>query len=113
MFLLALVFLVALIGLYTGWMPVDIGDLQLHGIEGMALGSVLLLVGFAVSALAIAIVVAVFYGLGFLFAGLLALVPAIILISLFPVLAPFILIGLAIYWFWWKKRKTAGGPGAV
>ena len=40
-------------------------------------------------------------------------VPAIILISLFPVLAPFILIGLAIYWFWWKKRKTAGGPGAV
>ncbi|MBK8741567.1 MAG: histidine kinase [Betaproteobacteria bacterium] len=113
MFLLALVFLVALIGLYTGWMPVDIGDLQLHGIEGMALGSVLLLVGFAVSALAIAIVVAVFYGLGFLFAGLLVLVPAIILISLFPVLAPFILIGLAIYWFWWKKRKTAGGPGAV
>ncbi|MBK9606930.1 MAG: histidine kinase [Betaproteobacteria bacterium] len=113
MFLLALVFLLALIGLYTGWMPVDIGDLQLHGIEGMALGSVLLLVGFAVSALAIAIVVAVFYGLGFLFAGLLVLVPAIILISLFPVLAPFILIGLAIYWFWWKKRKTAGGPGAV
>ncbi|MBP8294530.1 MAG: histidine kinase [Burkholderiales bacterium] len=113
MFLLALVFLLALIGLYTGWMPVDIGDLQLHGIEGMALGSVLLLVGFAVSALAIAVVVAVFYGLGFLFAGLLVLVPAIILISLFPVLAPFILIGLAIYWFWWKKRKAADGPGAV
>ncbi|MBK7471744.1 MAG: hypothetical protein IPI73_15140 [Betaproteobacteria bacterium] len=77
------------------------------------MGSVLLLVGFAVSALAVAIVVAVFYGLGFLFAGLLVLVPAIILVSLFPVLAPFILIGLAIYWFWWKKRKTAGGPGAV
>ena len=113
MFLLALVFLLALIGLYTGWMPVDIGDLQLHGIEGMALGSVLLLVGFAVSALAIAIVVAVFYGLGFLFAGLLVLVPAIILISLFPVLAPFILIGLAIYWFWWKKRKTPAKPDAV
>ena len=113
MFLLALVFLLALIGLYTGWMPVDIGDLQLHGIEGMALGSVLLLVGFAVSALAIAIVVAVFYGLGFLFAGLLVLVPAIILISLFPVLAPFILIGLAIYWFWWKKRKASAKPDPV
>ena len=57
--------------------------------------------------IAIAIVVAVFYGLGFLFAALLILIPAIVAISLFPVLSPFILIGLAIYWFWWKRRKDA------
>ena len=113
MFVLALVFLVALIGLYTGWLPVDVGELRLHGMEGMALGSVLLLAGFVVSAIAVAVVVAVFYGLGFLFAALLILIPAIILISLFPVLAPWILIGLAVYWFWWKKKKDANKTGAV
>jgi Histidine kinase len=112
MFVLALVFLVALIGLYTGWLPVDVGDLRLHGVEGKALGSVLLLAGFAVSAIAVAVVTAVFYGLGFLFAALLILIPAIILISLFPVLAPWILIGLAVYWFWWKKKKNARKAGA-
>jgi hypothetical protein len=57
MIVLIMSFFLALIGLYTGWMPMDIGDLRLHGMEGMALGSVLLLVGFAVCALAVAIVV--------------------------------------------------------
>lgn len=108
MFVLAAAFLLALLGLYTGWLPVDVGDWRLHGLEGMALGSVLLLAAFVASAIAVAAVVAVVYGLGFLFAALLILIPAVILISLFPVLAPFILIGLAIYWFWWKKRKGAG-----
>jgi Histidine kinase len=113
MFALALVFLLALIGLYTGWLPVDVGELRLHGIERMALGSVLLLVGFVVSAIAVAVVVAVFYGLGFLFAALLVFIPAVILISLFHGLAPFILIGLVIYWFWWKKKKDANKTGTI
>jgi hypothetical protein len=113
MFALALVFLLALIGLYAGWLPVDVGELRLHGIERMALGSVLLLVGFVVSAIAVAVVVAVFYGLGFLFAALLVFIPAVILISLFHGLAPFILIGLAIYWFWWKKKKDANKTDTV
>ena len=113
MFALALAFLLALIGLYTGWLPIAVGDSRLQGVEGMALGSILLLVGFAVSAVAIAVVVAVFYGLGFLFAALLVFISAIVLISLFPVLAPFILIGLGIYWFWWKRKKRAGNSDAV
>ena len=100
-------FILALLGLYTGWLPVNLGDWRLDGIEGMAVGSVVLLVAFVIAAIAIAIVVAVFYGLGFLFAALLILIPAIVAISLFPVLSPFILIGLAIYWFWWKRRKDA------
>ena len=96
---------VGLIGLYTGWLPVQFGDVQVDGIEGMALGSIGLLAGFGAAALAVGIVVAVLYGLGFLFAGLLIFIPAMILISVFPVLLPFGLIWLAIYWFWWRKRR--------
>ena len=107
MMILAAVFLILLFGLYTGWVPVDVIGLELGGIEGMALGSVVLLAGFAACALIIAIVVAVFYGLGFLLAFLLLLVPLVILVSLFPVLAPFIVIGFLVYWFWWRRRRKA------
>jgi hypothetical protein len=113
MFALAVAFAIALISLYTGWLPVDVGDWRLDGVEGMALGSVLLLVAFGASALAIAVVVALFYGLGFLFVALLLLIPAIVLVSLFPVVSPFILIGLAIYWFWWKKTKDANKTDTI
>ena len=96
--------IVALLSLYTGSMPVQIGDLQLDGIEGMALGSLGLLIAFGAATLAVGVVVAVIYGLGFLFAGLLVFVPAMILISIIPKLLPVALIGLALYWFWWRKR---------
>ena len=43
--------------------------------------------------------------LGFLLVFLLLLIPLVILVSLFPVLAPFILIGFLLYWFWWRKRQ--------
>lgn len=102
---LGFVFVAALIGLYAGWLPVLVGDLQLDGIEGMALGSVGLLVAFAACIFAIGVVVAVLYGLGFLFAFLLLFIPAVILIGLFPAMAPFILIGLGVYWFWTRKRN--------
>ena len=51
------------------------------------------------------VVVAVLYGLGFLLAGLLIFIPIVVLASLFPVLSPFIVIGLAIYWFAKKRRQ--------
>lgn len=102
---LCAVFLLALLSLYTGWMPVQVGDFQLDGMEGMALGSVGLLAAFGALALAILIVVAVMYGLGFLFAALLVFIPAMILISLFPVVSPFILLGLIIYWVTKKRKK--------
>jgi hypothetical protein len=102
---LCIVFLIALLGLYAGWMPVQIGDLQLDGLEGMALGSVGLLVGFGAVALVILILVAVLYGLGFLFAALLVFIPLAILMSIVPALAPFIVIGLIIYWLLRRDRK--------
>ena len=102
---LCVVFLIALLGLYVGWLPVQIGDLQLDGLEGMALGSVGLLVGFGAVALVILILVAVLYGLGFLFAALLVFIPLAVLMSLVPALAPFIVIGLIIYWLLRRDRQ--------
>ena len=105
---LAVLLVVGLIALYTGWMPVQVGASRLDGMEGMALGSVGLLIGFGAAVLAAAIVVAVIYGLGFLFAGLLVFIPLAILISLVPALAPFAVVGFVIYWFWWRKRSKPG-----
>jgi hypothetical protein len=107
MTILAVVFVVAMAAVYGGWLPVDIAGVELDGIEGMAFGSIVLLVGFAACALAIAVCVAAFYGLGFLVAFLLLAIPVVILVSLFPVLAPFILIGFLVYWLWRRKRKQA------
>jgi hypothetical protein len=103
--LLALLVL-SLISLYTGWLPVLVGDLQLDGMEGMALGSVGLLVAFCAAAFAAAIIVAVLYGLGFLLVGLLAIIPTVMLLSLFPFLVPFMLIGVVVYIFWRRKQTT-------
>ena len=102
---LCVVFLLALISLYTGWMPVQVGEFQLDGMEGKALGSVGLLAAFGALALAILVVVAVMYGLGFLFAALLVFIPVMILISLFPVVSPFVLLALIIYWVSKKRKK--------
>ena len=110
MIALAVIFGLALAGLYTGMLPVKMGDLRLAGIEGMAIGTLGLLVGFGLVALALLVVVGVLYGLGLLVAGLVIIIPLILLISAVPALAPFILIGLAVYWFWWRKRdKTKSG----
>jgi Histidine kinase/Histidine kinase-, DNA gyrase B-, and HSP90-like ATPase len=104
MIALAVIFGLALAGLYTGMLPINVGSAKLGGFEGMALGTLALLVGFGAVALVLAVVVALLYGLGLFFAGLLIVIPLIVLISVFPALAPFVLIGLAIYWFWWRKR---------
>jgi len=114
MIALAVIFGLALAGLYTGMLPINVGSAKLGGFEGMALGTIGLLVAFGAVALVLAIVVAVLYGLGLFFAGLLIVIPLIVLISVFPALAPFVLIGLAIYWFWWRKRdKTETKSGNV
>ncbi len=105
----AVLFGLLLAGLYTGVVPINVGDTPVGGVEGMALGTLVLVAAFAVVALAIVIVVAVLYGLGVMLAGLLLFIPLMILIASFPALAPFILVGLAIYW--WVKRRRAGPGG--
>ena len=98
MLVLGGVLLASFVALLTGWLPVQVGDVQLDGIESLAIGSVGLLIGFGATAMAVAIVLTVVYGLGFLFAALVIFIPAAILIGVFPVLAPFILMGLGLWW---------------
>ena len=107
MIALAVVFGLLLAGLYTGMLPIKMGAARLDGIEGMALGTLGLLVAFGAVALALLVVVGVLYGLGLLVAGLVIIIPLIFLISSVPALAPFVLVGLAVYWFWWRKRDAA------
>ncbi len=104
MVVLAGLLLLGFVALLTGWMPVQMGDLQLDGVEGLAVGSVGLLIGFGAAALVVAILVGVLYGLGFLFAGLLVFVVVSIAIGLLPAVAPFVLIGLLIWWAVTKRK---------
>ncbi|HEX4858912.1 MAG TPA: histidine kinase [Usitatibacteraceae bacterium] len=103
----------AFAAMLAGVLPVNIGGMQLEGLEGAAVGGVALLVGFCAVALVLLIVVGVLYGLGLLLAGLLLIIPLIILVSLFPALAPFILVGGAAYWFFVhrKKKKATNAAG--
>jgi hypothetical protein len=114
MAVLAVLLLVGLVALYTGWLPVHMGASRLGGLEGMALGSVGLLIGFGVAALVAAIVVAVIYGLGFVIVGVLIFAAVMILISLVPALSPLAVVLFVIYWFWWRNRNksTAGSTPA-
>jgi hypothetical protein len=107
MVLLAIMFGLALAAMAAGWLPLALGDtnLPLSGMEGMAVGSVVLLFAFGLLALVALLVVAIIYGLGVLAAGLLVFIPVVILISVFPALSPFVLFGLIIYWWFFKRKK--------
>jgi Histidine kinase len=107
MVLLAILFGLALAAMAAGWMPLTIGhtDLNLSGMEGMAIGSVLLLFVFGLLAVVALLVVAIIYGLGVLAAGLLVFIPLVILISVFPAMSPFVLFGLIVYWWFFKRKK--------
>ena len=107
--LLGVILLLGLTGVATGLMPLQFGNTQIHGMEGMALGSVALLLVFAVLAVVAVILTVVIYGLGMLFAGLLVIVPLIIVVSLFPVLSPFLLFGLLVWWLARRNKKKNAG----
>jgi hypothetical protein len=102
----------AMVGVATGLLPVQIGSDTVGGATGALIGTAGIAAAFAVVVCALAIVLAVVYGLGFLIVGLLIFIPLMILVSLFPVLAPFILLGLGIWWLVRRsKRKAAASPG--
>jgi hypothetical protein len=100
----------AMVGVATGMLPVQIGDETMGGATGTLVGTAGIAAAFAVVVLALAIVLAVVYGLGFLFVGLAIFIPLMILVSLFPVLAPFILLGLG---FWWLVRRSKSRENAA
>ena len=103
-----------MVGVATGMLPVQVDEYQLGGATGALIGTAGIAAAFAVVVLALAIVLAVVYGLGFLFVGLAIFIPLVVLVSLFPVLAPFILFGLAIWWFVRRtKRKDAAAAASA
>ncbi len=105
-----------MVGVATGLLPVQIGVEQVGpvgGATGALIGTAGIAAAFAVVVLALAIVLAVVYGLGFLFAGLAIFIPLVVLVSVFPVLAPFILLGLGIWWVYRRINRKDEVPAAV
>jgi hypothetical protein len=94
-----------IVGVATGALPVHIGHHEVGGATGALLGTAGVIAAFIAAVLALAIVLAIVYGLGFLFVGLALFIPLVILVSLFPVLAPFILLGLGIWWLVRRSRR--------
>ncbi|MGZ5038238.1 MAG: histidine kinase [Usitatibacter sp.] len=102
-----------MVGVATGLLPVQIGEDTVGGATGALIGTAGIAAAFAVVVLALAIVLAVVYGLGFLFVGIAIFVPLMILVSLFPVLAPFILVGLGIWWLVRRSRAKSQAAAAA
>jgi hypothetical protein len=98
----AIVATVAAIGVMTGVLPGMLGEDMMGTGTGAFLGTAGVALGFVVVVLALAIVLAVIYGLGFFLAGLAVFVAIIVTVALFPLMAPFILLGLGI---WWMVRR--------
>jgi hypothetical protein len=105
--LLGVMFIIGMIGLVSGLLPMTIGETRITGIEGMALGTIALLLAFGALSIVALVVLAVIYGLGFLLLAVAIGVPVIVLLSIFPALLPFAVVGFIVYWFWWRKRAKA------
>jgi Zn-dependent protease with chaperone function len=103
----------AIAGVVTGILPVHIGSETVTGAGGALLGTAGIVIGFAVVVLALALVVALLYGLGFMFAGLAIFIPLVILVSMAPVLAPFVLVGLVVWWFVRRSKKAKEAAAAA
>ena len=97
----------AMVGTATGLFPIHVAGTSMGGPTGALIGTAGIAAAFAVVVLCLAIVLAVVYGLGFLFVGLGIFIPLVVLVSLFPVLAPFILIGLGIWWLVRRSKRKA------
>ena len=92
----------AIFGVTTGLFPMTVEPLGGAASAGMSV--VVFALAFAAVVLALAIVVAVIYGLGWLLAGLAVFIPVVVLIATLPATAPFILIGLLVWWLY-RRRK--------
>jgi hypothetical protein len=96
-------------GVMTGLVPVHVGSETLSGPGSALLGAAGIAIAFAAVVLVLAVVAAIIYGLGWLFLGLAIFIPVVVLIATLPATAPFILLGLFI---WWVFRKKKSAPAA-
>lgn len=107
MIVLAILFGLALAGMVTGWLPVQWGGTEMKGIDGLALGTIVLLFIFGILAIVAMLVVALIYGVGIFAVGVVIFALLVALISAFPALAPFVLVGLFFYWIFFRRKKKA------
>jgi len=98
----------AMVAFMTGALHVQLEGHAVSGAPGALLGIAAMLLVFAVVVLALVIVFGVVYGLGFLFAGLAIFIPVMIAVSIFPVVAPFVLAGLGAWWLVRRARRDTG-----
>ena len=103
----AIVSAFAALGVLTGTLPVMLGDDMVGRGAGAFIGTAGIVLAFVVVVLALAIVLAVIYGLGFFLAGLAVFVAVIVMVALFPLMAPFILLGVGIWWLVRRSKQRA------
>jgi hypothetical protein len=94
-------------GSWTGLLPMHIGGGEIGGTGGALVGTASFVAVFFVLVLVALLLVAIAYGLGVLFAALAIFIPIVVLVGISPVLAPFILIGLFIWWMVRRNKNKA------
>jgi Histidine kinase len=102
---LGVMFVVGMIGIAAGLIPLNIGSAKLGGMEGIAIGTIVLALAFGLISIAVLVVLAIIYGLSFILVGIAIGIPVLIVLSLFPALIPLAIVGFVLYWFWWRKRR--------
>jgi hypothetical protein len=107
MVLLTLSCFAAIIAMLLGQIPVHFGEAEFNGIGGAALGVLALLAAFGVLTLVMLIFSLALYGIGILLTGIVLMLPLIFAFALAPPLAPFVVIGLLIYWFMRKRDQRS------
>jgi len=100
-------------GIVTGVLPVQVGDETIGGAGGALIGTAGILLAFCAVVLALAAVLALVYGLGFMFAGLAIFIPVVVIVAISPAIAPLVLLALGLWWLIRRgKRKKAEAAAA-
>jgi hypothetical protein len=104
----------AVAGIVTGLLPVHVGEEAVGGAGGALIGTAGVFLAFGVVVLVLAAVLALVYGLGFMFAGLAIFIPVMVVVAMSPALAPLVLLGLGLWWLIRRgKRKKAEAAAAA
>ena len=109
----ALVAVGAVIGIAIGAFPVVMDDDVLTGPAGALVGLAAAIVGFVAAAAALALVMLVLYGLGFFFVALAIFVALVAVVAISPLVAPFALFGLFVWWMAKRSKRRAEGAAAA
>jgi histidine kinase/histidine kinase/DNA gyrase B/HSP90-like ATPase len=103
----------AVIGVGAGAIPVSFGDELFVGPAGVLMALAAGIVGFVAATAALGLVMLVLYAVGYFIFGVAVFVVFVVLIALSPVLAPFILLGLLIWWLARRSKARQAPPPRV